>query len=157
MAAAGENKIKVISLTDWKEIKSESIDLPKNCGKVNKLSWSQSGQTLIVSTEKGQLFGYLTSSVSLSASNNELIAILTSFTDANILSASNKNKGRVLCNVILPSEPSSIFVGPHHLGMTSGSTIRAFEWNQNRNIVEGGKQVFEKTYNFGIKKAMLNE
>lgn len=44
----------------------------------------------------------MTSTMSLFASHNELITLLTSFTEANILSSSTKNKGKIICTVKLP-------------------------------------------------------
>jgi len=43
MAVAGEGMIKVYNLATWKELKQEKIDLPKNIGKIDKLSWSNNG------------------------------------------------------------------------------------------------------------------
>jgi hypothetical protein len=37
MAAAGEGCIKIFNLSNWREIKSDKIDLPSNVGRVTKL------------------------------------------------------------------------------------------------------------------------
>lgn len=58
MAVAGEDQIKIYNLATWKEIKHERIELPKSAGKVNKMSWSNNGQILIVSTMNGYTFGF---------------------------------------------------------------------------------------------------
>lgn len=58
---AGENKIKIVSLSDWKEIKQETFDLPVGCGKVAKMDFSNDGQTLIITTQSGNLFAYILS------------------------------------------------------------------------------------------------
>lgn len=50
MAVAGENMIKIYNLATWKELKNERIDLPKNIGRVNTLTWSNNGQLLVAST-----------------------------------------------------------------------------------------------------------
>jgi hypothetical protein len=125
-------------MADWKESKGESIDLPKNCGKVNKIAWSDNGQTLIIATEKGQLYGYMTSSLSLTSCYNELISVLNSFTDITILSTSSRNKGKVITSITLPSEPQSIYLGPCHLAMRVGNTVQYYQWLRDRALVQGG-------------------
>ena len=157
LAVAGENRIKIISMADWKESKSEGIELPKNSGKVSRISWSENGQTLLIATEKGQLYGYMTSSMSLTSCYNELIAILNSFTDITILSTSSRNKGKVISAITLPSEPQSIHLGPCHLAMRVGNTVRYFQWLRDRSLIQGGEEIAERDYEFGIKKIMLND
>ena len=43
LAVAGEGCIKIYNLSNWKEIVKEKIVLPKNVGKVMKMTWTQNG------------------------------------------------------------------------------------------------------------------
>lgn len=43
MAVAGENMIKIYNMLTWKELRSERIELPANCGRVTKIEWSSNG------------------------------------------------------------------------------------------------------------------
>lgn len=70
MALAGENKIKIISLGDWKEIKQETIEMPAGSGKVAAMSFSPNGATLAIVTQNGLLFGYILSTAVLISTYN---------------------------------------------------------------------------------------
>lgn len=61
LALAGENKVKIVGLNDWKEIKQEKFDLPPGCGKVSKMEFSDDGQTLLITTQSGNIYGYILS------------------------------------------------------------------------------------------------
>ena len=70
LALAGENKIKIISLSDWKEIKQETFDLPPGSGKVASLSFSPNGSTLTITTHSGMVYGYILSTTTLISTYN---------------------------------------------------------------------------------------
>ena len=65
LAVAGENKVKVISLSDWKEITQETFELPQGSGKVARMSFSPNGNTLTITTHNGMLYGYILSPTTL--------------------------------------------------------------------------------------------
>ena len=116
LACAGENMIKFFNLTTWKEIKSERIELPKNAGKVSKLQWVSNGQVLVVTTQNGHLYGFLTSSPSLYSTNNNVTSLLTSFTEISLFDCSNNGTNAIIMGVIpLDMEPGFISHGPYHI------------------------------------------
>jgi hypothetical protein len=102
MALAGENKIRVVSLSDWKEIKQETFDLPQGCGKIASLMFSPNGNTLTMTTHSGMVYGYILSTTTLISTYNELVALLSSLTEVIILSCSSKKRGQLISNVSLP-------------------------------------------------------
>ena len=102
MALAGENKVKIISLSDWKEIKQETFDLPQGCGKVASLAFSPNGNTLTITTHTGMVYGYILSTTTLISTYNELVALLSSLTEVVILSCSSKKRGQLISNINLP-------------------------------------------------------
>ena len=60
MAVGSQNIIIFYSLSTWKEIKSQRIELPKSSGRISKMQWAINGQLLLISTTIGHLYGYLT-------------------------------------------------------------------------------------------------
>ena len=60
MAVRSENIIIFYSLSTWKVIKSQRIELPKSSGRISKMQWANNGQLLLISTTIGHLYGYLT-------------------------------------------------------------------------------------------------
>lgn len=157
LALAGENKVKVISLSDWKEIKQETLELPPGSGKVAKLEFSQDGSTLIVVTQSGLLFGYILSTNMLVSTYNELVSLLSSLTEVVILSCSSKKKGQLINNINLPFEPSAITLGPNHLAARVGNSIKYYRWLREKTLLSGGEEVSEMQYEFNIKRVELSE
>ena len=102
LAVAGENKVKIIGLNDWKEIKQETFDLPVGCGKVAKLEFSNDGQTLIITTQNGNLFAYILSMNMQVSAYHELLAILSSLTEVILINCSSKKKGQSIRQFYLP-------------------------------------------------------
>lgn len=58
LAVAGESSVKIFDITGWKEITDEKIDIPGNAGRIARISWSSSGQILIVTTFLGSIFAF---------------------------------------------------------------------------------------------------
>ena len=157
MAMAGENKIKIIGLHDWKEIKQENFDLPVGCGKVSKLEFSADGLTLIITTQTGNVFGYILSMNMQVSAYYELLAILSSLTEVILLNCSSKKKGQVMKQFYLPFEPSGITLGPSHLATRLGNSIKFFRWTRNRMILVDIEEVNEINFDFAIKRIDLND
>jgi hypothetical protein len=58
LAVAGENCVKIFDTTNWKEILDEKIEIVASAGRIAKISWSSSGQILIVTTLLGSIFAF---------------------------------------------------------------------------------------------------
>lgn len=143
LAVAGENKIKIISLGDWKEIKQETIELPPGSGKVASMNFSPNGGTLTIITQSGMVYGYILSTAVLISTYNELVAMLSSLSEVVLLSCSSKKKGQLINNINLPFEPTSISLGPSHLAARLGNTVKFYRWLRDKVLISGGEEVNE--------------
>ena len=78
VATASQGVIVFTDLQNWKEDTKSRIELPHDCGRVMKLHWTGDGQILIVITNTGNIYGYLTVIPSLYATYGQYVAILAS-------------------------------------------------------------------------------
>ena len=157
LALAGENKVKIISLGDWKQIKQETFDIPPGSGKVASLQFSPNGNTLIVITQSGLLYGYILSTATLISTYNDLVALLSSLTEVVILGCSSKKKGQIIKNINLPVEPNSIALGPQHLAARLGNTIKFYRWLKDKMLISGGEEVNQIQCEYTIKKVEVGD
>ena len=157
LALAGENKVKIISLGDWKQIKQETFDIPPGSGKVASLQFSPNGNTLIVITQSGLLYGYILSTATLISTYNDLVALLSSLTEVVILGCSSKKKGQIINNINLPFEPNSIALGPQHLAARLGNTIKFYRWLKDKMLISGGEEVNQIQCEYTIKKVEVGD
>ena len=58
-ATAGTNHIKMVDMTDWKEVKEEATSIDRAHGPIDKLAWTSDGQILTASTRTGVLYNFL--------------------------------------------------------------------------------------------------
>lgn len=114
LAVAGEGTIRFINLSTWKEIKHEKITLPKSCGKITRMAWSNNGQTLVVSSANGMLLGFMTTAPSSISTYKTSVALLKSFTEVDIMSCATTTPATI-SSITIDNEPSSIVLGPNHL------------------------------------------
>ena len=75
----------MVDLSNWKVISNETIELPVQAGKILSLGWSQNGQTLLVSTQNGGLFGFMTNVPLVLSEYQNNVALLTSFKEVSII------------------------------------------------------------------------
>ena len=113
------------------------------CGKVSKMEFSGDGQTLIITTQTGNIFGYILSTNMQVSAYNELLAILSSLTEIILINCSSKKKGQVMKQFYLPFEPTGITLGPSHLATRLGNTIKFYRWTKNRMILADIEEVNE--------------
>jgi WD repeat-containing protein 19 len=157
MALAGENKIKIISLGDWKEIKQETIELPPGSGKVASMNFSPNGNTLIIVTQSGTVYGYILSTAVLISTYNELVAMLSSLSEVVLLSCSSKKKGQLINNINLPFEPTGISLGPNHLAARLGNTVKFYRWLRDKMLISGGEEVNEIQCEYNVKRVEVGD
>lgn len=60
IAVASQGSIRFISLSDWKEVVADRIEITKSGGKVTKIDWTKDGSILTVTTSNGYFMGFLT-------------------------------------------------------------------------------------------------
>jgi len=57
-AVAGESSIKIYDSNTWLEIPEEKIEINNKAGRISKITWSNTGQILIVSTFLGYIYAF---------------------------------------------------------------------------------------------------
>lgn len=102
------------------------------------MAFSPNGNTLIITTHTGMVYGYILSTTTLISTYNELVALLSSLTEVVILSCSSKKRGQLITNISLPFEPSNIELGPYHLAARLGNTVKFYRWVKDKVLISGG-------------------
>ncbi|KAF6025037.1 WDR19 [Bugula neritina] len=105
-ASAGDNSIRVHMASDMKEVTSIiTLDEERS---VDRISWTDDGQLLAVSTPKGNLHVFLTRLPILGDSHNTRIAFLTSLLEVTIQDSVN---GEQPVTVPIEIEPTLVGLG----------------------------------------------
>ncbi|XP_037103187.1 WD repeat-containing protein 19 [Syngnathus acus] len=110
-ASCGDNSIKIHDLSDFKYI-SNVIQLEDETKGLDQLSWTDDGQLLAVSTQKGTLHVFLTKLPILGDSYGTRLAYLTSLLEVTV-----SNYGIPPVAIQVEVEPTFIAVGPYHVAV----------------------------------------
>ncbi|XP_061778717.2 WD repeat-containing protein 19 [Nerophis lumbriciformis] len=110
-ATCGDNCIKIHDLWDLKYI-SNVIQLEDETKGLDQLSWTDDGQLLAVSTQKGTLHVFLTKLPILGDSYGTRLAYLTSLLEVTVA-----NYGTTPVVIQVEIEPTFIAVGPFHVAV----------------------------------------
>ena len=79
--------MKLVDMTDWKELKAEQVRFNQDEGDVDSMAWTADGQILTVSTTGGYVFNYLTSIPQLSAAYGHNLVYLSSLRSVSLFDA----------------------------------------------------------------------
>ncbi|KAG7241299.1 hypothetical protein INR49_025817 [Caranx melampygus] len=112
-ASCGDNSIKIHELSELKDI-SNIFSLEDETKGLDQLSWTDDGQLLAVSTQKGTLHVFLTKLPLLCDSFGTRLAYLTSLLEVTV---SNQVEGESPVTIELDVEPTFIAVGPYHVAV----------------------------------------
>ncbi|KAG8591694.1 hypothetical protein GDO81_000268 [Engystomops pustulosus] len=129
-ASCGDNCIKIHDLTELKEMYA-IITLDDETKGLDKLSWTDDGQLLAVSTQRGSLNVFLTKLPILGDTSGTRIAYLTSLLEVTV---SNPVEGELPITVSVEVEPNFVAVGPYHVAV--GMNNRAWFYALTENGVE---------------------
>ncbi|XP_077574282.1 WD repeat-containing protein 19 isoform X1 [Stigmatopora nigra] len=110
-ASCGDNSIKIHDLSDFKYI-SNVIQLEDETKGLDQLSWTDDGQLLAVSTQKGSLHVFLTKLPILGDSYGTRLAYLTSLLEVTV-----SNYGMTPVPIQVEVEPTFIAVGAYHVAV----------------------------------------
>uniref|UniRef100_A0A3Q3D1P9 WD repeat domain 19 n=1 Tax=Hippocampus comes TaxID=109280 RepID=A0A3Q3D1P9_HIPCM len=110
-ASCGDNSIKIHDLADLKYI-SNVIQLEDETKGLDQLSWTDDGQLLAVSTQRGTLHVFLTKLPILGDSYGTRLAYLTSLLEVTV-----SNYGIPPVAIQVEVEPTFIAVGPYHVAV----------------------------------------
>ncbi|XP_046901307.1 WD repeat-containing protein 19 isoform X3 [Hypomesus transpacificus] len=134
-ASCGDNSIKIHDLSELKEMHA-IVNLDDETKGLDQLSWTDDGQLLAVSTQRGTLHVFLTRLPILGASWGTHLAYLTSLLEVTV---SNQLEGESPVVIAVEVEPSFIAVGPDHLAV--GMNNRAWFYSLGDRGVQKMKDV----------------
>ncbi|XP_064419402.1 WD repeat-containing protein 19 isoform X2 [Latimeria chalumnae] len=129
-ASCGDNCIKIHDLSELKEMYA-IVNLDDETKGLDRLSWTDDGQLLAVSTQRGTLHVFLTKLPVLGDTCGTRIAYLTSLLEVTVV---NHVEGDPTTTVSVEVEPNFIAVGPYHLAV--GMNNRAWFYALGENGVE---------------------
>ncbi|XP_035492016.2 WD repeat-containing protein 19 isoform X2 [Scophthalmus maximus] len=148
-ASCGDNSIKIHELSELKDI-SNVVRLDDETKGLDQLSWTDDGQLLAVSTQRGTLHVFLTKLPILGDSFGTRLAYLTSLLEVTV---SNQVDGETPVAIEVDVEPTFIAVGPYHVavGMNNRAWFYAFV-----DLEPGFKKLKEFEYLGTIARMCLN-
>ena len=123
-ASCGDNCVKIHDLSDMKEIYA-IITLDDAGGPLDRMKWTEDGQLLAVSTEKGAIHVYLTKLPILGDASGTKVAHLTSLREVTVIDEISQERPLKVNTHI---EPNFVAVGPYHLavGMNNRAWFSTF-------------------------------
>uniref|UniRef100_A0A8C9BC88 WD repeat domain 19 n=2 Tax=Phocoena sinus TaxID=42100 RepID=A0A8C9BC88_PHOSS len=134
-ATCGDNCIKIHDLAELKDMYA-IINLDDENKGLGTLSWTDDGQLLALSTQRGSLHVFLTKLPVLGDACSTRIAYLTSLLEVTI---ANPVEGELPVTVSVDVEPNFIAVGLYHLAV--GMNNRAWFYVLGENAVKKLKDV----------------
>ncbi|XP_041121208.1 WD repeat-containing protein 19 [Polyodon spathula] len=129
-ASCGDNCIKIHDLSELKEMYA-IINLDDETKGLDHLSWTDDGQLLAISSQRGTLHVFLTKLPILGDTCGTRLAVLTSLLEVTV---ANHVEGERPITVSVEVEPNFIAVGPYHI--TVGMNNRAWFYALGENGVE---------------------
>ncbi|XP_076021576.1 WD repeat-containing protein 19 [Genypterus blacodes] len=112
-ASCGDNSIKIHELSELKDI-SNIVHLEDETKGLDQLCWTDDGQLLAVSTQRGTLHVFLTRLPILGDSFGTRLAYLTSLLEVTV---SNQVEGESPVAIEVEVEPTFMAVGPYHVAV----------------------------------------
>ena len=119
-ATAGGSQIKVVDMTDWKEVKEDATSVDAAQGPITKLAWTNDGQILTASTESGVLYNFLARMPTIHDSHNTRVAYLSSLREISIVDCVGESRVTTLPVSI---EPSFVSLGPFHVAVGMNNRV----------------------------------
>ncbi|KAJ8281320.1 hypothetical protein GJAV_G00066160 [Gymnothorax javanicus] len=112
-ASCGDNCIKIHDLTELKEMYA-IVNLDDETKGLDQLSWTDDGQLLAISSQRGTLHVFLTKLPILGEACGTRVAYLTSLLEVTV---ANHVEGESAIAVAVEVEPNFIGVGPDHVAV----------------------------------------
>uniref|UniRef100_A0A8C3GBG4 WD repeat-containing protein 19 n=1 Tax=Cyclopterus lumpus TaxID=8103 RepID=A0A8C3GBG4_CYCLU len=112
-ASCGDNSIKIHELSELNDI-SNVVQLDDETKGLDQLNWTDDGQLLAISTQKGTLHVFLTKLPILGGSFGTRLAYLTSLLEVTV---SNQVEGESPVAIQVEVEPTFIAMGPFHVAV----------------------------------------
>ncbi|XP_036618228.1 WD repeat-containing protein 19 [Trichosurus vulpecula] len=134
-ATCGDNCIKIHDLSELKDMYA-IINLDDENKGLGSLSWTDDGQLLAVSTQRGSLHVFLTKLPVLGDNCSTRIAYLTSLLEVTV---ANPVEGELPLTVSVEVEPNFLAIGLYHLAV--GMNNRAWFYALGEDVVKKLKDV----------------
>ncbi|XP_007496615.1 WD repeat-containing protein 19 isoform X2 [Monodelphis domestica] len=134
-ATCGDNCIKIHDLSELKEMYA-IINMDDENKGLGSLSWTDDGQLLAVSTQRGSLHVFLTKLPVLGDNCSTRIAYLTSLLEVTV---ANPVEGELPITVSVEVEPNFLAIGLYHLAV--GMNNRAWFYALGEDVVKKLKDV----------------
>ncbi len=132
LAVGGENSVKIYDITNWKEILDEKIEIVASAGRIAKISWSSSGQILIVTTLLGSIFAFNVIVNDSFAVSGNLFTCLFSINEIVTYQIDNMEVNK-LYDVPLIDEPKFFVVSQNFFAASIFELIPFRLWDKNSN------------------------
>jgi len=149
IASAGDDGIRFISMTDWKEVKSDRLPIRPD-SKVTQMYWSENGELLSFCTEAGWMYCYLAKLSALSAVCNARLAYLTSLREMTIEERVGDQVNKVIIQTDV--EPAFVALGPNHLATGMNNRVWFYACGNSNNC----PCVSEQEYIGSVESVSLN-
>eukprot|EP00743_Colponemidia_sp_Colp-15_P004281 GILK01004618.1.p1 GENE.GILK01004618.1~~GILK01004618.1.p1 ORF type:complete len:1398 (-),score=319.35 GILK01004618.1:169-4362(-) len=135
VAAAADGCVKLIDATDWKELKTDRVQLDGQAGSVKNMEFSADGQFLTVSTHNGYVYSFLSRLPLLTSASGTKVAYLTSLREVTIIDTASRT-GTTSTAVEVEVEPSFVSVGPSHIATGMNTQMWFYRWNEGTSLVQ---------------------
>ena len=157
IAVAGENTIKILDKNTFTEINEEKISIPNNAGRISKITWSKSGQILLVSTFLGYIYAFNVVINETFAICGNLFCSLISINEISAFVMEDGQKKK-LYDICLPDEPQTFVLSNTHFVASIGNKVQIFvtvdEKGEYLQKIQNSK---EKEFSGQVKMIALNE
>jgi len=154
-ALVGEYSVKIISLTSYKEVRSEKVELPPDSGRALAVYWTKDGQILTVSTAAGHLYGFLMVIPSLYVTWMNVSAVMMSLNEIAIVECSHGAK--TINTIAIESEPSQMALSQFHLALAVNTVVVFHRWKSpSGEVLSRGGPPSKKDFRATVKKLAIN-
>lgn len=132
-ATAGTNHIKMVDMTDWKEVKEEATSIDRAHGPIDKLAWTSDGQILTASTRTGVLYNFLARMPTIHDTHDTRVAYLSSLREISVVDCVGDAR---LISLPVSIEPSFVALGPFHVAVGMNNRVWFYRSDGNsRDLV----------------------
>ena len=151
LAVSGDDGVKLVDMSDWKEMKTDQVRFGQDEGDVDSMAWTNDGQILTVSTTGGYVFNYLTSIPQLSAAHGSHLLYLSSLRSLSLFDASSAaDPDSHVQSWDVAVEPTFLALSGRWLGC--GMNNHAWYYTLDSHVV-----VQEKSYMGSVKAIACND
>lgn len=163
LATCGDDGVRVVDMSDWKEMKSEHKEFNREEGDPERMEWTKDGQILSVATSGGYVFNFLMSIPVLSAHYQTKMVYLSSLRHVSIVDQAQD--GASIVSLEIAIEPSFLALGSEHVAVGMNNHCWFHTWNVSKAGKDGlatmnqlhNQPVHEREYLGSVRQIVLND